>query len=356
MTVYTEPSVDDLRKESERTRAALTNTVSELREKVGETASDLKARVSPANIKEELKDYVRESRQNLVQSLEQKVRENPLQAVAVGAALAYPLWGVVRTIPAPLMLIGAGLWFASKGGKDTVDQLKHEVGDVAGKASAQVADLAASAQTAAGEAASRLADTITEGKATLSSGVASAAGTVAAVAHDIRDSAARVGQTVVDSVTNNVPTATDAASQMVSDVKDSVVTAGQQSRDMFVDLVERNPLLVGGIGLAIGAFIAASLPPSNAENRIFGDRSEDLKEKAREIASQGVERAKDVAAGVVGEMASTAARQGLDADSIKQAVAGVTRSVKAVADRGVQTALGGQQFPASENSSPAHKS
>ncbi len=41
MDAIREPSVDELRRESERTRAQLTDTVEHLRDKVGETASEI---------------------------------------------------------------------------------------------------------------------------------------------------------------------------------------------------------------------------------------------------------------------------------------------------------------------------
>src|SRR4051794_8257614 len=114
MNAHSEPSVDDLRRESERTRASLTSTVEELRDKVGDTATEWKQAVSPSHIKAEVKDYVRESGGQLSESIRRRVRENPLQAAAIGVGLAYPLLGLLRTVPAPLMLIGAGLWLTQQ--------------------------------------------------------------------------------------------------------------------------------------------------------------------------------------------------------------------------------------------------
>ena len=105
----TEPSVSDLRAEAEVTRARLTGTVEDLRTQVADTATDLKERLSPSAIKAEVTGYVRESRDQLWHTLERKARDNPLQAVAVGAAIAYPAFQLLRAMPAPLLLVGAGL-------------------------------------------------------------------------------------------------------------------------------------------------------------------------------------------------------------------------------------------------------
>src|SRR6185295_8105412 len=84
-------------------------TVEQLRTQVEDTATDIKERLSPDAIKTEVKQYVRDSRDQLWNNLEQKARDNPLQAVAVGAALAYPALKMMRAMPAPLLLVGAGL-------------------------------------------------------------------------------------------------------------------------------------------------------------------------------------------------------------------------------------------------------
>jgi hypothetical protein len=56
-----------------------------------------------------MRAYAREASQDLIHNLERWARENPPQTVAVAAGLAYPAWRFVSNIPAPILLIGAGL-------------------------------------------------------------------------------------------------------------------------------------------------------------------------------------------------------------------------------------------------------
>ena len=98
VTTFSEPSVAELRREADRTRAQLTGTVEELRSQVGETATYIREAVSPSTIKRQVKEYARESGEDMLQSLQRSVRDNPLQAVAIGAAVAYPLWSIVRAM------------------------------------------------------------------------------------------------------------------------------------------------------------------------------------------------------------------------------------------------------------------
>ena len=333
-----DPSLEQLRRESERSRAALTSTVVHLRDKVSDTADDLKERLSPTHIKKEVKDYVREGSEQFFNSIERKARENPLQAIAIGAGLAYPLWGLLKTIPVPIMLVGTGLWLSRQ---------KADSGDGEG----YTQGMARKVTDAGAEGAGRVSDAIRDAAASVSERAESVTDKVRATAHDVRNSVSGMGRSVVDLVKDNALSATDSVSATASDLKSRVSEFGDQTKNSLIDLVDLNPLLVGGIGLAIGAFIAASLPPSDAENRMFGDRSDDLKEKALETASQGVERAKDVAAGMVGDVAAAAAREGLDAEGLARGAEVVTKGVKSVVDKGLKTALAGPATSPQSNKS-----
>jgi ElaB/YqjD/DUF883 family membrane-anchored ribosome-binding protein len=336
MTGQRDPSVEELRLESERSRAVLTSTVVNLRDKVSDTADDLKQRLSPTNIKEEVKDYVRQGSEQFFQSIERKARENPLQAVAIGAGLAYPLWGIFKTIPVPIMLVGAGLWLSRQ--KTTNGGGEGYLQGIARK------------MTEAGAAGvNRVSDEVTAAAVSVSAGGESVTDRVRVTADNVRDFVSETGQSVVDTVRESAVGAADSVAATASDLKNKVSEFSDQTKNSFVDLVDRNPLLVGGVGLAIGAFIAACIPPSDAENRMFGERSDDLKDKAVEAASHGVERAKDVAAGMVGDVAAAAAVEGLHADGLARAVEGVTEGIKGVVDKGLKTALGEATPPQSPN-------
>ena len=353
MALNQETSVEQLRRQSERTRSELTHTVSELREKVSGTVSDLKTRISPKHIKEEAKSYVRESSEQLFNKIERKARENPLQAVAIGAGLAYPLWGLLRRIPAPILLVGAGLFLAKK---DSANYVASKSGELATNATDRVSDFVSTAQDAMKEGSNQAAEAVATAGAVLSSSATSITDRVMGTASDAKFSLAELGQNVVDTFQETAASATETVSQTTAEIKDRAVEIGAKSRSAIIDIADRNPLLIAGVGLAIGAFIAASLPPSDAENRMFGDRSDDLRDKARDAASQGLERAKELASGVASDVADAADRQGLNPDGVQKAVERLAESVKSVADRGVQAAMGEENFSPSQTSTHPHKS
>ncbi|MEZ5763720.1 MAG: DUF3618 domain-containing protein [Xanthobacteraceae bacterium] len=94
-------SVSELRRQSERTRSELTRTVEQLKGSISSTADDIRQKVSPENIKAEVKDYVADKSRSWFDGLKQQATDNPMQALAAGAAVGIPLLRMVRGVPLP---------------------------------------------------------------------------------------------------------------------------------------------------------------------------------------------------------------------------------------------------------------
>ena len=103
-------SLSEIRRETEQTRAALTTTVEELRGTVTDTATDIKNRLRPDAIKAEVSGYIKSRGEQLFQDFTDMARRNPMQAVAIGASVAYPVMRLARAVPLPVLMIGAGLF------------------------------------------------------------------------------------------------------------------------------------------------------------------------------------------------------------------------------------------------------
>src|SRR6202045_3010165 len=121
-------SVQEIKRETEQTRANLTDTVEQLKSSVAETVSDIRHRISPDAIKAEVSDYIRRRGEQLINDGPSAARRNPMQAVAVGASIAYPLLKVARAIPFPVLMVGAGLFFA---GSKTGQAVTQKASDMA---------------------------------------------------------------------------------------------------------------------------------------------------------------------------------------------------------------------------------
>jgi len=346
-------NVSQLRRESERTRAELAGTVTELRERVSGTASEIQTMVSPSHIKSEIKSFIREERQSLTQSLERKIRENPLQAAAIGAAVAYPALGLLRAIPAPLLMIGAGLFLTSARGKQTVADATAKVSDAVDQGMAAASEMAgdlrdtiASQAEPVTQALGQVGDTITERTDALAAGIRRSV-------TDANETASELASSVQDKVKGAAEAVEQRVSKGLSEAQSGIKSTTQNTQSAVMQWVDANPLVVAGIGAAVGAFIAAALPPSSAENATLGKASDRLKDKTREMANEGLEKAKTVAAQVVGDVKAAAANEGLDAQSLQNAADEMTKGVKSVAERGVNVALHGlKPRDTQENSSP----
>ena len=303
-----------LSREAEITREGLVNSVGALNDKVADTIDDLKERLSPSHIKEGVKGYIREESAEIVSSIQRKARDNPLQAVAVGAAFVYPFWGLLKAIPVPLLLIGGGIWLSKQNNSKISRVVTESTND--------------------------LAQAANDAKESIVSNINTVTTTISDTAQDVLDSVTATAGEAVQAAKEKSADVLERASTSASGMGEAAAGAVSRSRTAFDDLIDKNPMLVGGVALAIGAFIAASIPISDAENKLFGERSDEVKDKARGAVSQGVDRAKDAAANIVGDIAAAAAREGLSAEGLSKTIEGTAVAVKAVVNKGLTTALG----------------
>src|SRR4051812_39493285 len=109
MDPYPSPSIQSLRHRSEQSRARLKETISQFSQALSDTTNELKATLSPYNLKEEVRTYAKKKRVDAVQALKENVTNHPLEALVIGGAVTYPLLSVFRKAPIPLALMGAGL-------------------------------------------------------------------------------------------------------------------------------------------------------------------------------------------------------------------------------------------------------
>jgi hypothetical protein len=118
---------------------------------------------------------------------------------------------------------------------------------------------------------------------------------------------------------------------------DQLTKTFQQSRDTVIETIESHPLVVGGIGLLIGAGIALALPVTQAENRLFGETSDDLKDQARDLASEGLHIAQTAAQDVYDESVARAQDAGLSADVVRDTIRAVGDKVTEVVQQASET-------------------
>jgi hypothetical protein len=164
-------SLQQIKRDTEQTRAGLSDTVEQLKTTVAETVGDIRQRISPEAIKAEVSGYIKSRGEQLLNDVTAAARRNPMQAVAVGASMAYPLLRLARAIPVPVLMVGAGLFFAgSKSGQAATQKASDVVGDVSSQVVRQARELGDQVQETAAAASTYAADQVDRVAAAMSGG------------------------------------------------------------------------------------------------------------------------------------------------------------------------------------------
>jgi len=211
---------------------------------------------------------MRDSQGSFLDGLTAAARENPLAAALVGGGALWLLIGSdklrnaagsVTSAAAPLADIGTRAQrSAASGWDETSGSVRHRASQMQDQAAHSINDTVRNARTAASDAMSGAAETMNE---RLDEGMAGA-----------REMFDRLGQALPKKETL------------------------KQAQSSLSDLLERQPLVLGAVGLVIGATVAGALAKSSLEDEWVGDLSDglkaDLKERAGAV-SQSVQEASD---------------------------------------------------------------
>jgi hypothetical protein len=83
-----------------------------------------------------------------------------------------------------------------------------------------------------------------------------------------------------------------------SSAADRAAQYGDQAKQAFGNVLEREPLIIGALGLVVGAAIGASLPNTAVEDRAVGPLRDKVLDKGKDLAQDGLQQASDVAQAV----------------------------------------------------------
>ena len=378
-------SLQQIKSETEQTRAGLTSTVEQLKTTVAETVSDMRHRISPDAIKAEVSNYIRSRGEQLMNDVTSAARRNPMQAVAVGASIAYPVLKIARAIPLPILMVGAGLFFAgSKTGQaatqkasDMASDLSEEMVRRAHDLSDQVQDTALSAKNYASDQYERISSAVAGGSsqvkgaadvagATIGSrsgkikdGAVSAGPAMADRANSLKDDGLRIAGSAASTVQDVASGALAATRSVASSVADTGADAARSIRAKasnvsdragatILQTIEQNPLLVAGVGLLVGGLIASALPRSEFEDELVGDTSSAAKRQLEAVASKGFDTAKTAVGEVYDETSRQAEAEGLTTEGLGRAAQDISQRVRRVAEAAVTTAFA----PSQDNPQP----
>lgn len=273
-------TLEQIERESERERAKLVETVLVLRD-----------RLSPDAIKAEVTQSVRRTGRDLLSDVERRARENPLRAVAVATGVAYPAWRMLRSVPVPILLLGAG---AALAGSRTPKGRTVQVVDASPTFAPPVRAAGSPVSTSAGA----VEPMHPKGGQPVAAG------------------GARLGANISETATSSYGPGVQATAQ----TGQGIASAGRAGLNEVVGAIERHPLVAGGLGALLGLALAVALPRSRAEDQLIGSASDQAKNRA--AARVGAAAQEGLAAGerATGKVRREAEEQGLSPGGAKQAV------------------------------------
>ena len=241
------------------------------------------------------------------------------------AGLVNDLNGAIRDNPLAAGLIGMGVAWMLFGGS---------------KLPGLVPGALKSAATTAGSAASAAGTAVADGLSTAGSRIADASQQIKERVTDTASVARRSAAAAGQSASDTAPELYDAVAQAAGDVRARLMDTAAAGREYgsaiqarLADSLERQPLLLGAIGLAIGAGIASTFATTELEGKVMGAQGTNARETLQELAADAKKRAEQVVATVKDE----AQKQGLTADAAKDAASQIAGKVKGVAGAARET-------------------
>jgi len=316
------------------------------RNQLADTLDELRARMTPGEVVDQLVDYAQDTTGGLFfQHLKRQVANNPLPVTLMGAGFAWLMFAqginasrlrqstasVADKVRERTASVGdkGREWLsdqaeaAEAGGREATGRLSE-----AGRRASDAVGAAARQRMRAGTAAmsEAAAETAWQAKESMSDATAQvkdAAYGVKNTTERLKDAAAAAGSAFGETVSSTYDRAAADAGRAANAMGGSASKIGKNAlasgRD-FMDFCRDQPLVLAGMGLAVGAAIGALLPRTQAEDQLMGEASDKLKGRTQEFAGEQFEKAKRVGEHAYDTAKEEAERQGLTSEGVADEV------------------------------------
>jgi hypothetical protein len=303
---------EEIERDIEHTRAEL-----------GETLDALHTKLSPAEIKNRAREFVRERAGGASSGIMNTIRNNPVPVALFGAAAAWLLGGktarTVRRNPIPMAFVGmGGAWLLASGlmKQEARDYGEYDYYEGNYPERGAVEKAKESAVHLASTAGERIRDAAGKVRETVSSAVEGARHATSEMVDTAREKAARASESVGGSVGEmgrSVGEMRQSAAQRISERTGRYAGTVQDWRDRMSSgrASDEEILAVAGVGMLVGAALGALLPPSRLEHEYLGPYRDDVIGRTKSMGKEQLSRVSSAAQTVlqaakdVGERGST---------------------------------------------------
>ena len=297
-------SASEIEGEVERTRARVTETIEALRD-----------RMSPGQMVDQVMDYARGSGgADFMRNFGTSVRDNPLPVAMIGAGIAWlMLSGDRKASPGRDAMLALPAPVAPATTMHAATMPGTSGSGMAGTARARVSGVTDGARDALGAGANAVGAAAERARGTASRAVDAITGAASSAAEAISDRASGAANAASRLVGGAADATSDAASGMAGTADHLLhqaregagraADAGAARADALASsaangwnrIAAEQPLLLGALGLALGAALGAILPRTRTEDELMGRTSDELTERAGAAAHSGMERAAEMA-------------------------------------------------------------
>jgi hypothetical protein len=125
----------------------------------------------------------------------------------------------------------------------------------------------------------------------------------------------------------------------LDEVREEARRKVKDARIGFWQNMDQQPLVVGGIALALGAAVALLVPRTAREDELMGEAKERVKDRAEEIGREVLDRGKEVAQTAADVLREEAREQGLAPDQLAEKARTVARETEQAVRRKAEETL-----------------
>jgi ElaB/YqjD/DUF883 family membrane-anchored ribosome-binding protein len=268
-----------LEQEAEQTRSELAQTLDELRD-----------RITPGQLVDQALDYAKDSGgAAFVRNLGRQTIDNPLPVTLIGAGLT---WLILSN--------SSRAQSAFNGVKDAARNAAASVRRSGGDAKERVVDWTWDASTAMADAARDAMGSTRETRSAAAETAADVKSRLGETTSSIGEAGASLYEATKSRASEAYEQATDAANRATSAFTETADDLRQKTAGATKGLLQictEQPLVLAGLGLAIGAIMGALIPSTETEDRLMGETSSQLKDKARSLVEEQMDNAKTATQG-----------------------------------------------------------
>lgn len=281
------------RHNGERTPEEIESEIAMTRAEMSDTLDAIQRKLSPGQILDQALAYVRSGPGEFTSNLTETIKQNPVPVALLGISLGW------------LMMAGRSGGRYYSGGMSS-EYYAPEAGgylpeeSMAKKVSGKVSDIAQSTRESMSEAMGKAGET-----------ASSMQQRVSEMARGVRDTTGQVAGSVRSTTSQIASGMRGTTSQIVSGTRYSV----RQARSGFEYMLNEQPLILGALGIALGAALGAILPGTRREDELMGEARDDLLQQAKETGADQLYKARRVAEEAGEAAKEEAERQGLDTGS-----------------------------------------